>query len=453
MSARQVVVAAAVLGVALRLAFSLLYWVGKPLTHDEREYLRLGRSIAAGRGFVDDWTPPAEAGTLPPERFGRAPVYPAFLALATAGGRTLPPDGDLTSLPASVKVAQSLLGAVGILLLARIAQAAAGPGAGAAAALIAAVYPPLVWIAGYALSEALYWVLALGAVAALSPLTDRETAAASAGGVGPDARRPRPGADGARAVLRRALAAGALAGVAALTRPATVVFIAMAAGWLGWRRRWLAAAGIAAAALVVILPWTARNVSTYGRLVLIASEGGVTFWTGNHPLSPGEGDMAANPPIKRANQELRRRHPGLTPEEMEPIYYQEALAYIRAHPLDWIALLGRKVFYTWIPIGPSYTLHSTRYFAATIVSYGLLFGAACMGYRLLRRAAAPPRALWLLAASLLVVCVVFFPQERFRIPVLDPTLIVCAAAWPALRPRTESEAAFESAARRRRQAR
>ena len=36
----------------------------------------------------------------------------------------------------------------------------------------------------------------------------------------------------------------------------------------------------------------------YGRPVLIASEGGITFWTGNHPLSPGDGDMAANPAIK-----------------------------------------------------------------------------------------------------------------------------------------------------------
>jgi hypothetical protein len=28
---------------------------------------------------------------------------------------------------------------------------------------------------------------------------------------------------------------------------------------------------------------------------------------------------------------------------------------------------------------------------------------------------------------------VFFPQERFRIPVLDPTLIVCAACCGASR--------------------
>jgi hypothetical protein len=33
----------------------------------------------------------------------------------------------------------------------------------------------------------------------------------------------------------------------------------------------------------------------------------------------------------------------------------------------------------------------------------------------------------LLALSSVVVCLVFFPQERFRIPVLDPAAIVAAA--------------------------
>jgi hypothetical protein len=43
-------------------------------------------------------------------------------------------------------------------------------------------------------------------------------------------------------------------------------------------------------------------------------------------------------------------------------------------------------------------------------------------------------ALALLAGSALLVCLVFFPQERFRIPVIDPTLIVCASGL-AGRPR------------------
>ena len=42
-------------------------------------------------------------------------------------------------------------------------------------------------------------------------------------------------------------------------------------------------------------------------------------------------------------------------------------------------------------------------------------------------------ALFLLAGPPMLVCLMFFPQERFRIPVIDPTLIVCAAAacWTA----------------------
>jgi len=46
----------------------------------------------------------------------------------------------------------------------------------------------------------------------------------------------------------------------------------------------------------------------------------------------------------------------------------------------------------------------------------------------LARSAAPPRGVLLLLASAVVACLVFMPQERFRIPVIDPALIVGAAA-------------------------
>jgi hypothetical protein len=39
-----------------------------------------------------------------------------------------------------------------------------------------------------------------------------------------------------------------------------------------------------------------------------------------------------------------------------------------------------------------------------------------------------PRTLGLLLLSAVIVCLVFLPQERFRIPVIDPVLIVGAAA-------------------------
>ena len=108
---RRLIVAAAIAGFLLRLGFGLLYWVDKPMTHDEREYLALAASLSAGRGFVYDDR--SEPGTTP--RFGRAPAYPLFLAAIGAGGR------EYGSAPARVKIAQAVLGALTVWLIGVIA--------------------------------------------------------------------------------------------------------------------------------------------------------------------------------------------------------------------------------------------------------------------------------------------------------------------------------------------
>ena len=97
--ARRLILAAAAAALALRLAFGFLYWVDKPLTHDEHEYLALARGVASGLGFVYDDA--HESGTA--QRFGRAPGYPLFLAALDAG-RPVP-----DSTPGRVKFAQSLV--------------------------------------------------------------------------------------------------------------------------------------------------------------------------------------------------------------------------------------------------------------------------------------------------------------------------------------------------------
>jgi 4-amino-4-deoxy-L-arabinose transferase-like glycosyltransferase len=391
-----------VLGLALRLAFALLYWTDRPLTHDEREYLALARSVARGDGFhypADEPSP----GTA--QRFGRAPGYPAFLAAL----RIAEP---VDRVPKRVQIAQACLGTIGIWLMAAIAARAAGPRAAVAAAAIAAVYPPLVWIPAYALSETLFSTLALGAAFALA----RATAAPSA----PRLSRLPP-----RAPL---LAAGLITGAAILTRPAMLFFLPLGAIWMLRRKHATEAAVFVLLAAAAVAPWTIRNYRTYGRWVPVASEGGVTFWTGNHPLAIGEGDLAANPQIKRAELEFRAAHAGLTPEELEPLYYRDALAWIRREPLAWLALVARKAFYTVVPLGPSYTLHSMKYFAASAAAYLLVLPAAVVGAWRSRGAGTPAMTpLWLMAAATVAAGLVFLPQERFRIPVIDPALIVTAS--------------------------
>jgi hypothetical protein len=228
---------------------------------------------------------------------------------------------------------------------------------------------------------------------------------------------------------RTVIGAAVLTGAAILTRPALIFFLPFAAFWL-WRSRRAADAAIfLLVAALCVAPWTIRNHRVYGRWIAVASEGGVTFWTGNHPLAIGEGDLAANPEIKRADLTFRAAHPGLTPEELEPLYYRDALAWIRGHPGAWLWLLARKAFYTVVPAGPSYAVHSAKYVAASVTAYALVLAAAMAGAWRWRKSGrrAGPVPLWLMTASTVTAGLVFFPQERFRIPVIDPALIVTAA--------------------------
>ena len=408
----RVVAGAALLGLLLRLGFGLWYWVDKPLMKDEQEYLLLATRVATGHGFT------YPESTLAANVFERPPGFSLFLAtiliVTRAALVTSTPPGSLaelpstsSDLPAAITIAQCLVGTLVIVLVAALAGRAAGPRAAKLGAIGAAVYPPIAWVSGYVLSEPLYSALALGAVWLLQRAAD---------------------ATGARGV-RIGASAGVVAGAALLTKEAMLFFLPLAALWLLLRkRRQLLIAFVAGTALIV-LPWIARNYVVHGQFILTAAHGGVTLWTGNNPLARGEGDLAANPDMGMARRALEQRHAGLTNQQMDDVYYREVRNFVWQHPGRWLMLEARKLFYTFVPIGPSYTLHSNRYFVASLVSYGLLAPFALAGlWKLWRRPGPSPLwALGLLALSSVIVCLVFFPQERFRIPVLDPAGIVAAA--------------------------
>ena len=347
------------------------------------------------------------------QRFSRAPGYPAFLA---AVGAFTTIDAHPRSTPAAIKVSQSVVGALGVIVIGLVAAHAGGPAAGALAAIGAAVYPPLVWICAYALSEALYSVLALACVLFLLRAND----ATVIGKVGPSVQNP---------PFVRLVLGGALSGMTALVRPVMVIFIALYAAWLFIRRVPAHAAVFVLGAAIVIAPWTLRNSEKAQRFVMIAAEGGVTFWTGNHPLARGEGDLAANPQLKSADVDLRTRYRHLDANALEPIYYREALGHIRADPGRWLGLIARKLVYQWIPAGPSYRIHSTLYAATSIASYAVVLPFGLAGFVRLARQRRLPVALVLLVSSQVLAGLIFFPQERYRIPAIDPALLILSAVW------------------------
>lgn len=413
---RRFVLAAAAIALVVRLGFGLGYWVNQDLNRDEVEYLSLARSLVAGHGFQYD----EHVKKGPVEPFGRAPGYPVFLALVGGGTHYT------ETVPVAVKIAQSIVGAIGVVLIAVAAFRMGGRNPAMAAAAMAAIYPPLAWVAGYAYSEAVFWVAGLALALAVSRAFEQ----------------PRT------TIWKWAILCGAITACAILLRAATLLYVPLVAAWFLWKRQPIAALAFALSVAVVLTPWTIRNVEHYNRFVIVASDGGVTFWTGNNPVAIGEGDMAANPALKLANQELRARYPGLNEEQMEPVYYRESLGWIRSHPLDWIALEFKKLFYLVIPIGPSYTFaHSTRYYMASVVSVGMLVPMAVLGLWRLGPRRGRLVGMWLLTAAAVATCLVFFPQERFRIPVIDPALILCASGlwlpgrWALARNQAERAAA------------
>ena len=164
-------------------------------------------SVALGRGFVYD---DAHDDRDTAQQFGRAPGYPLFW-------RRSAPDAPMPSAtPARVKIAQSLVGALTVWLIASIALRAAGPRAGCRGGLDRRRVPA-------ARLDAVVRVErdALLRRRARPPRSCSQRCRRIGGD---QRRRPRR--------LGPALLAGALAGVAALMRPAMLLFLPLAAVWL-----------------------------------------------------------------------------------------------------------------------------------------------------------------------------------------------------------------------------
>jgi 4-amino-4-deoxy-L-arabinose transferase-like glycosyltransferase len=372
------------------------------MTGDAREYLSLARGLASGHGFSFEGGLLREQMTPLP-----APGYPVFLAVLGAGRAVT------TDVPAAVKIAQAIAGGIAVVLLGFIGYRVGGRTVGIAAAWIAALSPPLIWISAFALTEAIVWPMGLLAAC----LFDRAVAAGTA--------RPR----------LWMLACGLVVGLTVLVRPVTVLMLPLAWAWLAWRRRGPGVVlALACGAALVVLPWTGHISQRLHRFALVAANGGVTFWTGNHPLARGDGDLVSNPELRSDYERLRAQHRDLSDEDMEPVLYRDAFAWMRAEPRQWLALEVRKLFYLIVPVGPSYAHHGERlYHLASVWSYLLPLPFAIAGFARMGRRRAQVPGLWLLAGSTVWGCLLFMPQERYRIPNIDSAVAVSAGACFARR--------------------
>jgi tetratricopeptide (TPR) repeat protein len=403
------------LALGLRLLY-LLAWRDTLLfstpVGDARVYLDWARAIAGG-----DW--------LGHEVFYQAPLYPYFLAgvLRATGSETWGP-----------RLVQAVLGSLACVLLGRAGERFFGRAVGLAAGIGLALYAPAIYFDGLIQKPALDGLLLAALLLVLS-------GAATPVGVG------------------RALAAGALLGLLALSRENALVLVPVVALWLAvlpgdtsTRRRVTAAGALAAGALLVLVPIGVRNQALGGRFLVTTAQLGPNLWIGNHPgatgryepLRPNRGNARYEREDARelAVEALGRE---LTPAEVSDYWRDRALAYMRAQPLDALRLLAHKAFLVAnareLPDTEgieAYTHESLLLRALfAVFHFGALVPLAAAGIVAHRR---EWRRLWLfpaLALALAASVALFYVFARYRytlVPVVMPLAAAGAIAiYGALR--------------------
>ncbi|HEU5103871.1 MAG TPA: phospholipid carrier-dependent glycosyltransferase, partial [Roseiflexaceae bacterium] len=323
----------------LALALRVLLWAQPlhQLANDEIEYVAVARDLLAGRGwqFYEHY------------HWLRAPLYPLFLAgsLWLAGGDPspgLPTIGLGTARALHLAALPNIaLSATTVYLIYRLTLALFGPGRRGRAPLLAALLAALLWtlvtFAGLYMAETLFTFLLMSGLLCLVSW--------------------RVGSGGRRA-LWLAIGAGALFGLATLTRSITLLFLPVLALWMllyrprtkdegptiarmalgdSWRRwslvagRWSAAACFLLSAALVVAPWTIRNYRAYGRVILVETGLSYNLWAFNEPRE-SEGEIF----------HVLESIPN--PAERSDYATAKGLARLREDP----AILARKLWPNWI---------------------------------------------------------------------------------------------------------
>jgi 4-amino-4-deoxy-L-arabinose transferase-like glycosyltransferase len=395
---------------AVALLIRLGYVAATPdytLVNDARDYDFYARSIATGQGYGLSFRLPT-AFRPPGYTFFLAGVYDITGDAREAAEVRLPP----------ARIAQALVGTLAVGLIGVVAAQLWGRRVALFAMALGAVYLPLILIGGAIMSEPLFVVLMLGALAA---------------------------AIQARRSSRRwpwVLLAGFVGGLAILTRAnGFVLLLPLALGVWDVRPRWswgslAAPAVLVVVALATVAPWTVRNAVELHAFVPVSTQlGSALAGTYNDDARLDRRNPASWRALRRVDQ-LRPIYGqvGTIPEAtLERKLRHWAFDYIREHPtyvgevawwttrrmlelggLDWA-----RHTYSTVSVGP-------RRANAGVVCFWI-FALLAVAGACTRQARTTPLFVWLVPA-LMYLSVVFLVVEtpRYRSPI-DPFVIMLAA--------------------------
>lgn len=319
--------------------------------------------------------------------------------------------------PFTASLLNAAVGAVTALLIYLLGARLFGRGIGLTGAFVFALFPNQIFFTSLILSEVLFAGLFVLALLLTAWLLLGE-------------RPPQPWQAGL---------VGLLIGIATLVRGealllAAIIIPVLLLRWRSRRQVALLSSALIAGTIVVVAPWTLRNYSRMGDFILISTSSTEAFWMGHHEGADGRiGDF--EPGIRNAgliNPERERR----TNEQA----LEEAVSYIRDHPLDDLKLIPSKLYYLykddgssmhWYQIDKPTLPEGTATFLSGLASvyyWGALVVAA-VGLRAWFSLRDPGRALLVGAAIYWTVMfgVFFFGDNRFHFALI-PILSLWAAA-------------------------
>ncbi len=397
------------LALALRLVFVVEFSQSLLFVHpvvDMAYHHEWAQHLAAGESYYEG-------------PFFRAPLYPLFLGFVYF----LFGDG-----PWAIRLIQLLLGAVSVVLTYLVTFELFGRRTARIAGVIAACYGTLVFYDAQLLAPPLFLPLVMLGLWALVRLLSDE------------AGRTWP------------ILCGVALGMASITRPNILLFVAIVFVWLVVRwvhrrsadRRRTLLLWIMATALP-ILPVAVYNTVQAGEPVLIGAYGGINLYIGNHPEADGVSPRLPNTRRdwwggKEDTESLAEADVGreLSEAELSSYWRNRALREIAERPGHFLTLLGKKVvllmggyelsnnFDLYYFAYQSRLMQVLLYKGPPYLPWGLIFPLALAGLVWVRRWNQPRFVGALFLMAYLPSILLFLVAARYRLP-LVPVLIVFAA--------------------------
>jgi 4-amino-4-deoxy-L-arabinose transferase-like glycosyltransferase len=402
-----------VAALTIRLVF-LADWATTPLFHvllgDEQNFHQTALSLL---GQAGDQTPG--------EVFLYQPLYSFYLALVYAIF------GEDAGLPRTL---QLLVGMGTCLLFYGLGRELHNRWTGRLAAVMVALYGPLVFLEGQLLAPGITVPLIAGALWSLLAAVKR-----------------------ARTWLFPI--AGLLIGLAIMGRPNLAVLLPVAGVWLltrpGSFKLKAASLGLAFAGLVVGLsPAWIHNAMRGGDFVLVSASGGHSFYIGNNPQATGAFHVASIRGIDDSNHRAYRRSltflaeraegKKLSPAEVSSFWFRRGLEYWREDPAGALRLTGKKLLLALNT--EELAIHHPYVFGKELapvlrflVPFGVVFPFFVLGVWFGGRRREGAGMLTWCAALYLATLVFYYVADRYRVVVLPMILPMAALGMLGLKDR------------------